>query len=82
MLKFPYKLNEEAERLGFELQRVVQFTCPCCSNVYESEEDETEEEFKKRLITVEKVRYVEMKYMQGFFCQECYSDPEIQHSTL
>lgn len=75
------KKKEQLERIAFETTPVIKWECPVCGAMHESLDDATPMEFAQQLYD-EGVRWKSMKYMQGVFCKDCYSDPEIQNSSL
>ena len=75
------KKSEQLERIAFETICKIHWECPNCGDNRESDEDATQEEFAEQLYK-EGVRYRSMKYMQGVFCKTCYTDKEVQNSTL
>lgn len=73
-------IKKTKRSLRAEVVRCYKWTCPNCDEEIESE-CETMEQFLD-ILTTEGVRYVNMKHMQGVFCQTCYLDPEVQNSSL
>lgn len=73
-----YQLNQILQ------ETEVKFTwqCPNCCVEHESDGSETIDEFVQDLYKKHQVRYVVMDMMQGVFCEECYTNPEVQSSTL
>ena len=65
-----------------EMVKKYTWECPCCAEVFESDDYDSPIGFARKLINDVGVRYVNMKYMQGLFCPTCFNDPEIQDSSL
>lgn len=75
-----YSKEESIKHLRNECFQVFKWECPNCCEVFESSEGETKSEFLKHITN--SVRYVDMKYMSGLLCSECYNDKEVQNSSL
>jgi len=73
--------REQLNKIGLETSAIYKWECPCCSEEHYSEEEETLEDFSESLY-VQGVRFKVMKYMQGVFCKDCWTDPEVQNSSL
>lgn len=65
-----------------ETEKVTKWECPCCGDVYYSEDNEDDVEFYEKLYKEHGVRKLLTKYMEGIFCQECYEDDEFKNSSL
>lgn len=57
------------------------YECPVCEAEFQSDECESVEQFIESIYD-QGVRFKSMEMMQGVFCKECYTDPEIWSSTL
>jgi len=66
-------------RKPFQIEKIrsnliIAFKCPVCDTIEEGEE--VEDLYNKG------IRYKTMKHMQGVLCESCYSDKEIQNSSI
>jgi len=77
-----HEKTKQIREISLEVATVHTWECPSCAVLFQSTEDESEEEFIDRLYEEEEVRYVKLPHMIGLFCKECYTDPEVQESTL
>jgi hypothetical protein len=75
------KKYEQLEFMSDSMETIHYWECPSCSARFTSEESASKLDFARDLYK-EGVRYKKMKYMQGLFCKSCYTDPEIQNSSL
>lgn len=73
--------TEQLERIAFDCIPKIYWECPNCGNSHESDDDATQEEFAEQLYE-DGVRFKSMKYMQGVLCKACYTDKEVQNSSL
>lgn len=74
------KKTEQLEKILNE-EFYFSWECPCCAATFESDGVMTKGEFAEYLYN-KGIRFKIMKYMQGVFCKDCYTDPETQNSTL